>query len=257
LTPKLPNQSNERLIADCDELQNIDCCKLSRNHIVGGRDAANTPTGLAAINIDRRRLGYRLPGARWTRGANRGQARQLPTGKLIAAYRRESTKSTGRIMGIFDKAKTEAEDEQQNTGQQNTGQQNTGQQDMGQQQGGGQMGGMETARNMVGQQGGPRDDQGQGMSQGTGMSQGQGGQGMSQGQAAQGQGMSQDQGMGQTGQDQGMGQSGQDQDDQNQGQGMGMSQGQGQGQGQGGQGQGGQGQGQSGQSEQQERGQGW
>ena len=57
-------------------------------------------------------------------------------------------------MGIFDKAKNEVEDEQQNTGQQNTGQQ----------PGGGQAGDMETARNMVGQQGGPREDQaGQGM----------------------------------------------------------------------------------------------
>jgi hypothetical protein len=54
---------------------------------------------------------------------------------------------------------------------------------MGQQQGGGQMGGMETARNMVGQQGGPRDDQGQGM----GMSQGQGQGGQGQGQSGQSQ----------------------------------------------------------------------
>jgi hypothetical protein len=37
-------------------------------------------------------------------------------------------------MGIFDKAKTEAEDDQQNRGQQNMGQQNPGQQDTGQQQ---------------------------------------------------------------------------------------------------------------------------
>jgi len=41
-------------------------------------------------------------------------------------------------MGIFDKAKSEAEDEQQNMSQQNTGQQNTGQSGQSQQQGRGQ-----------------------------------------------------------------------------------------------------------------------
>jgi hypothetical protein len=45
-------------IEDNEKLPNIDCCKLSRNRIAGGRNAVNTPSDLAGIDHDRRRSGY-------------------------------------------------------------------------------------------------------------------------------------------------------------------------------------------------------